>query len=151
MTATLSSFWVGHLSPRHLVLLGPLLGTCSSVTSFCLMSCLYVSCRSVTSPSLGEGAFCRRHPMRAALSPLLTRAVCFRVSPMRAVWVLLLWWADYRGQSSRLGPALCRGCWLTGLSHEVSGCRTLGLLPAHRWVKPGPGVSASLLVDRARS
>ena len=61
--------------------------------------------------------------------------------------------------------------WLVGLSHKVANCstpggpgasagslvggvrvqKTLGLLPAHWWVKPGPRVSARLLAGRARS
>ena len=43
------------------------------------------------------------------------------VSPMRAPWVFLLWWAHYVGglvglvgpwSGWLLGPALCRGLWL---------------------------------------
>ena len=61
--------------------------------------------------------------------------------------------------------------WLVGPGQQAADCRipggsrasagspvggvtvqkSLGLLPAHRWVNPGLGVSASLLVGRARS
>ena len=78
------------------------------------------------------------------------------------------------------GPETCHalpcaeavGFWLAGLGHEADDCgtggwgdpgasagllvgevrvqKTLVLLLAHCWVKPGPGVSAGLLAGRAR-
>ena len=93
--------------------------------SFCLSSCFYfyVSGRLVPFPDLGEVAFCRRCPMH----PSSTVASCHPsklyaqgVPPMRSVWILLLWQADYVGSLVSLlgpwssclpGPALRGDCW----------------------------------------
>ena len=87
---------VNCLTPLHLVLLGFLhvssFGTYSSATSFFLTCCFhfYISVRWVTSPSLAEVAFCRRHSMLQAVHfPLVTRSVCS--TPVYASWVILLW------------------------------------------------------------
>ena len=89
--------------------------------------------------------------------------------------MILVWQADWYGQSSKLdwplaelvaGPDFCRGyrgCSLLGLGHAVSGCGTpgvLGLVLAHSWVElspevascqlGGPGANVSLPIGRAR-
>lgn len=54
---------------------------------------------------------------------LVTTAICSRGAPCWAVWILLLWQADYCGQSGRLGwplvqivarPRLLKGLLATG-------------------------------------
>ena len=92
-------------------LFSPLSRTYSSAASFCLNCYLYfyVYDRLVTFLDLGEVAFCRRHPIDLTVhSPLITQAICSRVSLKRAAWGLLSWQTDYVGSvwSVWLAPSL---------------------------------------------
>ena len=179
---------VDCLSPLHLVLLGfyllPSSETYSSVASFCLSCCLYfyISGKLFMFPDLGEGPSAEDILCApAAHSPLITQAICSRGSPIRAVWVLLLWWGDYVGSlwgcllSSLIDcQALpCGGCWplFVGTGSWVGSlqnprcpwgyCWLTGgqsqssedsrAVACHWWGKPGPGVSARLLAGIAVS
>ena len=70
-------------------------------------------------PNLGEVAFCRRHP-KCSSSALPSGYQSYYSLGVWAVWVLLLWQADYvillgvAGSWSGWapGPALCSGCQL---------------------------------------
>ena len=68
------------------------------------------------------------------------------------MWMLLAtdWWEWVTGdwlQNTRGAPRLVLGYWWA----ESKSRRPQGMLPAHWWVKPGPGTSVSLLAGRAVS
>lgn len=136
----LEHFWVDYLSPASFSCSFGVL-SCSFVLdilycpSFCLVSPFYyyVS-RLVMLPDLGEVAVCRRYVMHpSSTSTGHQSSVLYSIW---VVWVILLWRADYCGQSGRhgwpwskllLSPALCESCWLLWqeLGWQSAGCRPL--------------------------
>ena len=102
-------------------------GTYSSVSSFCLVFCVYVLGRSVTLPNLGKVALCRKCPGRpSSTPPLWSPDLYAQVVP--PVWTFSCGRAGYCGCTSGRGRSLA---WLTA---------------ACWWVGPGPGAGASPLM-----
>ena len=148
----------------------------SSATSFYVVICIFMSVvgqfyfSSLENwPSVGGILH-----IPAVHSPLITQAICSWVPPKRSMWVRLLCWADYVGGlvgCQALPPMHVAGCCLAGPGHSMACCgnfgdpgvstgsllgrvrvlKTLGLLPTHWQVKPGPYVNAGLLAGRAGS
>ena len=120
-----------------------LLGSYSSETPFCLICYFhfYVVVRLVTFPDLGEGIFCRNHPIchsSARPLPCLPELYFLGLCLMWAAWILLLCQVDYCGWSGRCDLTLVQlvarpcfvgqlaSCWLARLDHDAIDYRTPG-------------------------